>query len=210
MAGSKAAAPAAGGSDATTLAKRLAGEGLDRGGVIDAMTGLGYTKAQSATAADSAGMPATITPAGGADPSAATPPAGAGSTPPGKGARQPRAGARSGGIGAKAKAGGLDVGRPSLRFPSKLDAGDASGFAFGLLLYVLALQFIKYGPSGPTAWLRAKFLNQPQAPAKGTGKPKGDKAGDGQADGREQTPSDYRTGHRRRHQHDDTQGGTPV
>lgn len=39
--------------------------------------------------------------------------------------------------------------------------GDGSGFAFGLLLYVLGINFLRYGPRGVTGWFSAKFLNKP-------------------------------------------------
>lgn len=201
MAGKAAASGAAAGGDAGTLAGRLAGQGLDRAGVIDAMTGLGYSKRDAASAADAAGMPASINPAGGAAPPAATPPAGG---PSGKGGGRAKPGPRSGGLGGALKAGGLDVGKPTLKLPGKPSAGDVSGFAFGLLLYVLALSYIKYGKDGPRAWLAAKFLNKPMTPATGTGKPR---KGDGADQGDDAAQSDWhpRKGHRGRHQrHDDS------
>lgn len=50
---------------------------------------------------------------------------------------------------------------PTLTPPKKLKAGDMGGFAFGLLLYALAVSYIRYGAKGPTGWLSAKFLNKP-------------------------------------------------
>lgn len=45
--------------------------------------------------------------------------------------------------------------------PKSLNARDASGFAFGLVLYAVALASIKYGPAGARGWIAAKFLNKP-------------------------------------------------
>lgn len=49
----------------------------------------------------------------------------------------------------------------TLKPPRRLSAKDASGFAFGLVLYAMALSGIKHGPAGVTGWLKAKFLNKP-------------------------------------------------
>jgi len=50
----------------------------------------------------------------------------------------------------------------TLKPPRSLNAKDASGFAFGLVLYAMALSGIKHGvPAGITGWLSAKFLNKP-------------------------------------------------
>lgn len=49
----------------------------------------------------------------------------------------------------------------TLKPPRQLSAKDASGFAFGLVLYAMALSGIKHGPPGVTGWLKAKFLNKP-------------------------------------------------
>lgn len=54
-----------------------------------------------------------------------------------------------------------DMPRPTLSLPKRPDAGDVAGFGFGLVLYVLALNYLRYGPAGVKGWLSAKFLNQP-------------------------------------------------
>lgn len=38
---------------------------------------------------------------------------------------------------------------------------DGTGFALGLVLYALGLNYIRYGPPGVRGWLAAKFLNKP-------------------------------------------------
>lgn len=48
----------------------------------------------------------------------------------------------------------------TLKPPRRLSVKDASGFAFGLVLYALALSAIKYGAAGPKGWLSAKFVNK--------------------------------------------------
>lgn len=51
--------------------------------------------------------------------------------------------------------------------PRKLSAGDASGFAFGLIAYALFINYIRYGPAGVRGWIAAKFINKPlQEPPK--------------------------------------------
>jgi hypothetical protein len=45
---------------------------------------------------------------------------------------------------------------------------DAGGFASGLLLYTVAIIYVRYGPDGWKGWLSAKFLNKPiDAPKSG-------------------------------------------
>lgn len=56
---------------------------------------------------------------------------------------------------------GRAAGQISLTPPRRLDGGDVGGFLVGLGLYVLALQYIRHGPAGPKAWLKAKFINEP-------------------------------------------------
>lgn len=48
---------------------------------------------------------------------------------------------------------------PTLTPPSR--GRDAGGFAFGLLLYIGVITYLRYGPAGWTGWLSAKFLNKP-------------------------------------------------
>lgn len=57
-----------------------------------------------------------------------------------------------------------DAGRLSLLPPRRLTARDGSGFLFGLLLYVLGLNYVRHGPDGVKGWLSAKFLNKPWTP----------------------------------------------
>lgn len=57
-----------------------------------------------------------------------------------------------------------DAGRLSLTPPKRLTARDGSGFLFGLLLYVLGLNYLRHGPEGVKGWLAAKFLNKPWTP----------------------------------------------
>jgi hypothetical protein len=45
--------------------------------------------------------------------------------------------------------------------PRRLTAGDASGFAAGLVLYCLFINYLKYGPKGVRGWISAKFINKP-------------------------------------------------
>jgi len=41
-----------------------------------------------------------------------------------------------------------------------VSVNDGAGFVLGLLAWVLTMQYIRGGPDGVKAWLRAKFLNQ--------------------------------------------------
>jgi len=52
--------------------------------------------------------------------------------------------------------------RVGARLPS---GGSGSGLLLGLVLYPLALAFLRDGPGGVKAWLKAKFLNQVTYPA---------------------------------------------
>jgi hypothetical protein len=38
---------------------------------------------------------------------------------------------------------------------------NAGGFLAGLALYITAITYIRYGPTGWKGWLAAKFINQP-------------------------------------------------
>lgn len=68
-------------------------------------------------------------------------------------------------MGKRAKAIGSELGAAgrslTLKPPSRLTAADASGFAFGLIAYAIALSGIKYGPAGVRGWISAKFVNKP-------------------------------------------------
>ena len=61
-----------------------------------------------------------------------------------------------------------DLPRPTLSLPRRPTAADVAGFGFGLLGYTLFLQFLRYGPGGPTGWFFAKFFNRPYVPAAGS------------------------------------------
>lgn len=50
--------------------------------------------------------------------------------------------------------GSVNLPRPSLS-PS-----DGGGFALGLLIYVLGLNYLRHGKDGVTAWFKAKLLNK--------------------------------------------------
>lgn len=53
--------------------------------------------------------------------------------------------------------------------PKKLTANDGAGFLGGLLLYVLALNYLRYGKDGVKGWLAAKFVNRPWSPPDDSG-----------------------------------------
>jgi hypothetical protein len=54
-------------------------------------------------------------------------------------------------------------------------AGDGGGLLLALVLYPVALATVKYGPTGPLVWFKAKWLNQasgaPAAPGAPAGAP---------------------------------------
>jgi hypothetical protein len=57
------------------------------------------------------------------------------------------------------------LGAPTLRPPRSIGSSrDWTGFGFGLLLYALGAAYIRYGPGGPTMWLKAKFVNDVEPP----------------------------------------------
>jgi hypothetical protein len=41
------------------------------------------------------------------------------------------------------------------------DVNDAAGGLLALLVWPLVLNYLRHGPAGPKAWLKAKFLNDP-------------------------------------------------
>ncbi|MBB3043921.1 hypothetical protein [Nocardioides soli] len=53
--------------------------------------------------------------------------------------------------------------------PRRLTVNDGAGFLGGLLLYVLFLNYLRYGKDGVTGWLGAKFLNRPWYPLDDSG-----------------------------------------
>lgn len=48
--------------------------------------------------------------------------------------------------------------------PKRLTVNDGAGFLGGLLLYILALNYLRYGREGVKGWLGAKFVNRPWTP----------------------------------------------
>jgi hypothetical protein len=52
------------------------------------------------------------------------------------------------------------IGRPTLSLPSRLSASDGSGFMLGVLLYVVVLNYLRYGWPGVQQWGYAKFFNK--------------------------------------------------
>jgi hypothetical protein len=76
---------------------------------------------------------------------------------PGKSAAGKPAAGRGGRGGGRAS-----MPAPTLTPPKSLTSGrDLSGFALGLVLYALSVAYLRYGPSGPKSWMKAKFLNKP-------------------------------------------------
>lgn len=71
---------------------------------------------------------------------------------------------------AKAFDSAAETGRQfTLTPPKKLTASDGAGFLGGLLLYVLALNYLRYGKDGVKGWLGAKFVNRPFYPPDDSG-----------------------------------------
>lgn len=144
--------------DVQALTAKLRGKGLDDAQVAESLRGMGYSRRDAEAAAG-------ITPATTQRPasSAPAPAGGAG----GAGDRS-TSGATPPGGPSIASIAVPDLPSPTLKLPRRLDGGDVAGFAAGLLLYTLALNYIRYGPSGVTGWMRAKFLNQvPSGPTLG-------------------------------------------
>lgn len=64
--------------------------------------------------------------------------------------------------------------------PKRITASDGAGFLGGLLIYVLALNYLRFGRDGVKGWLAAKFVNRPWMPPDDTGGD-GDKKGSASA-----------------------------
>ena len=62
--------------------------------------------------------------------------------------------------------------------PKKITASDGAGFLGGLFLYVLVLNYLRYGREGVKGWLGAKFVNRPWMPPDDTGARDGADRGD--------------------------------
>ncbi|MFT3871035.1 MAG: hypothetical protein QM714_12540 [Nocardioides sp.] len=131
-------------TELAALTKKLRGKGLSDEQVVESLRGLGFSKAQ---AAEAAGVGKTPPPPARKARSGSAPPA-AGPAPVPTGSPAPQLGVP-------------DLSGLTLTPPKKLRAGDLGGFAAGLVLYVLALNYLRFGGVGVSGWLRAKFLNQP-------------------------------------------------
>ncbi len=177
-------------ADVANLARKLRGKGLTDDQVRESLTGLGYTKPQAAAALAASGSsnppagPAptkavakTTTRKGSRRPAAAAKPAAGGVPGP------PAAGTTPAGGGSATGGSGLtlpslpSLPSPTLTPPKRLQSGDLGGFMAGLLLYTLALNYLRYGPEGVTGWLGAKFLNKPAAIAPPAERDTGERAG---------------------------------
>ena len=147
--------------DPTALARRIFERTGSRDDVISGMVNMGYPKREATEAADQvAPAPVQETPA----PAPGSKPAGDDGKP--KGA--PLAPTSPDPTAAPSSPALPDLPRPSLSLPKRPTAADVTGFGFGCVLYVLALQYLRYGAGGPSGWLAAKFLNRPYAPAAGS------------------------------------------
>lgn len=146
---------AAAAGDVATLARKLRGKGLDDKQVTEGLQGMGFSKTEATQAIRG------LSPAA---PPAKKPPAGRGrERKPGDTQAAPDA---SPPPAAPATSSGTSFSPPSLNNitltpPKKLGAGDLGGFLAGLLVYTVALNYIRSGPDGVTSWIKAKFLNQP-------------------------------------------------
>lgn len=176
-------------ADVANLARKLRGKGLTDDQVRESLTGLGYTKPQAAAALAASGS--STPPAGPAPTKAVAKTAtkstrrrkAAGTTPAAGGVPGPPAAGTTPAGGGSATGGGFSMPSlpsmpsPTLTPPKRLQSGDLGGFAAGLLLYTLALNYLRYGPEGVTGWLKAKFLNQPAAIAPPVVRDTGERAG---------------------------------
>lgn len=135
------------------LIRKMRDQGLDDATVIEGLRGMGYTQKDAAAAVSSSAPAPTSAPTTEA-PLAGQQPAQEGSPAPSSPARP--------------SLGMPDLSGITLTPPKKLSGGDVGGFLAGLLIYTLALNYLRYGPGGPTAWMSAKFLNQPRALGKDT------------------------------------------
>ena len=156
-------------ADVANLARKLRGKGLTDDQVRESLTGLGYSKTQAGQAVAAIGPTAAA-----ASPAAKkAQPKGARRTSPARKtgapaptaevAPPPAAGSSGAGGGTGLSMPKIDLPSPTLTPPRRLGGGDLGGFFAGLLLYTLALNYLRYGSEGVSGWLRAKFLNQPAA-----------------------------------------------
>ena len=134
-------------NDVATLARKLRGKGLSDDQVRSSLREMGFSKAQADAAVPAPHAPVTTAPTK----APAANQSGGGTTPPAPAA--PTA--------PKLDLPTPDLSNLTLTPPKNLNGGDVAGFLFGLGLYALALNFLRYGPAGVTGWLGAKFLNRP-------------------------------------------------
>lgn len=139
----------------TALARKLRGKGLDDDKVRESLRGLGFTRADADTAVASLG------------PTSQQPPKAPAKQPPPTAAPLP-VGPSSGGQGTPSFE-APDLSKLTLSPPRRPNPGDLGGFMAGLVLYALAINYLRFGPDGVKGWLGAKFLNRPAALGTGTG-----------------------------------------
>lgn len=153
--------------DVATLAAKLRGKGLSDDQVREGLRGMGFSSGDAQQAVTSLNPAPAAGPTGPTSPRASKPaskrtPAAARSRRGGGSASpSPKPSPPAGATFAPPSIPTPDLSSITLTPPRKPSAGDLGGFAAGLLLYALALSFLRYGPAGPKAWLMAKFLNRP-------------------------------------------------
>lgn len=141
--------------DVQSLVAKLRGKGLDDAQVIESLRGMGYTKADASAAVGSGPSAGGQADGGGSGRSSNRRPksaAGGGESP------APAGGTSSIGGGLMPSLPSLPS--PTLKPPRRINGGDLAGFATGLLLFTLGVNYLRYGSDGPKGWLSAKFLNK--------------------------------------------------
>ena len=134
-------------NDVATLARKLRGKGLSDDQVRSSLREMGFRLAHAVAAGPAPPAPGPTPPTPARPPNPA-----AGGTPPAAPAAP---------TAPKLDLPTPDLSNLTLTPPKNLNGGDVAGFLFGLGLYALALNFLRYGPAGVTGWLGAKFLNRP-------------------------------------------------
>jgi hypothetical protein len=150
---------AASSTDVQKLVTRMRGKGLDDSQVTESLRGMGYSKRDAAAAVQSTstGSSSGSSTRAGGQAGGPTAQAGAAGGNPASGTGS------SSGSGSPTLASfapSIPSVSPTLTPPKRLNGGDLAGFMTGLLLYTLALNYIRFGKSGVTGWLSAKFLNR--------------------------------------------------
>lgn len=138
--------------DVQSLVTKLRGKGLDDAQVTESLRGMGYSKADAAAAVGSG--TGSDQGAGGSGRSSSRP------KPTDAGGGAPAPGGGTSAFGGQLMPSLPSIPTPTLKPPRKLDSGDVAGFLTGLLFFTLGLNYLRYGPSGVTGWLSAKFLNK--------------------------------------------------